>query len=62
MKENYIDGLTNFHSGIKTAIDIGAAEGEYTLFFLEKTSTEKVFTFEPSDYCIKQFQENLQVK
>lgn len=34
--------------GINTAIDIGAAQGEYTLYFLGKTPARKVFAFEPS--------------
>lgn len=33
--------------GIKTACDIGASEGMYTLYFLARTSAEKVFVFEP---------------
>lgn len=34
---------------INTAIDIGAAAGEYTLYFIKKTSAAKVFSFEPSE-------------
>jgi hypothetical protein len=30
-----------------TAIDIGAAHGEYTLFFLKKTKARKIYAFEP---------------
>lgn len=32
---------------INTAIDVGAAEGIYTLYFLAKTPAKKVFAFEP---------------
>lgn len=35
-------------SGINSAIDIGACDGEYTLYFLTKTPAKKVFAFEPS--------------
>lgn len=37
----------SFSDGIETAVDVGAAEGEYTLYFLMKTSAKKVFAFEP---------------
>jgi hypothetical protein len=33
------------------AADIGAGEGEYTLFFLKKTNARRVWTFEPSVEC-----------
>lgn len=34
--------------GISTAIDIGANEGEYTLYFLAKSSAKTILCFEPS--------------
>ena len=38
----------------RSAIDIGAAEGEYTLFFLARTGAEKVIAVEPSEtLCAK---------
>jgi hypothetical protein len=33
---------------IRGAVDVGAAEGEYTLFFLSRTSAERVVAVEPS--------------
>ncbi len=39
--------LRRFSPNISTAFDIGAAEGEYTLYFLAKTQARKVFAFEP---------------
>lgn len=47
--------------GIKTAIDIGAAEGEYTLFFLLDTNAENVYAFEPSSHCLEIFARNTQL-
>lgn len=46
--EQEVNGwLRRLSSDINTAIDIGAAEGEYTLYFLAKTQAQKVFAFEP---------------
>ena len=39
--------LRRLSRGIATAIDVGAAFGEYTLFFLAKTQAVKVLAFEP---------------
>jgi hypothetical protein len=33
----------------KTGIDIGAADGEYTLFFLSQPNIKQVFAFDPSE-------------
>lgn len=33
---------------IRSAIDVGASDGFYTLFFLKKTTATRVFAFEPS--------------
>lgn len=46
-------------SEINTAIDIGADEGEYTLYFLAKTSAKKILSFEPSLSSQKQLTANL---
>ena len=51
--------LARLSVGIKSAIDIGAAEGEYTLFFLIKTSAGRVFAFEPADGIQDQLNDNL---
>jgi hypothetical protein len=40
--------LRAFSRGAKTGIDIGAAEGEYTLFFLSQPSMQHVLAFDPS--------------
>ena len=45
--------------GAATAIDIGAASGEYTLYFLKKTTLSKVFTFDPDDISREQFVNNM---
>lgn len=39
--------IRHLSRGIATAIDIGAAYGEYTIFFLTKTPARKIFAFEP---------------
>jgi hypothetical protein len=40
----WVERLTR---GAATAIDVGAAEGEYTLYFLRRPPLERVFAFEP---------------
>lgn len=40
--------LEQFSNSIRTAIDIGAGYGEYTLYFLAKTPARKIPAFEPS--------------
>jgi hypothetical protein len=47
--------------GISTAIDIGVAHGEYTLYFLTKTKATKVFAFEPDASCAPFLHENLEL-
>jgi hypothetical protein len=47
--------------GVGTAIDIGAAEGEYTLYFLAKTSAKKVLAFEPQEPCLELLNRNLEM-
>lgn len=41
--------LTRLSSGVSSAVDIGIAHGEYTLYFLARTQAAKVFGFEPSE-------------
>jgi hypothetical protein len=53
--------LNRFSEGIATAIDIGAAYGEYTLYFLTKTNATKIFAFEPEASLFPYFQENLRL-
>jgi hypothetical protein len=53
--------LNRLSKGISTAIDIGVAHGEYTLYFLTKTKATKVFAFEPDLDCIPFLHENLEL-
>ncbi|UCC94664.1 MAG: FkbM family methyltransferase [Candidatus Omnitrophota bacterium] len=48
-------------AGINTAVDIGAGEGEYTLYFLAKTGAKKVFAFEPLAECRARLMSNLRL-
>jgi len=41
--------LRHFSAGAGTAIDVGVAEGEYSLFFLRKTEVRRVLGFEPME-------------
>jgi hypothetical protein len=45
--------------GIRTAIDVGANDGVYTLYFLAKTSADKVLAFEPSAHSLLELASNL---
>jgi hypothetical protein len=51
--------LNRLSQGIATAIDIGAAHGEYTLYFLQKTRATKVLAFEPDASLLSCLNENL---
>jgi hypothetical protein len=42
-----------------TGIDIGAAEGEYTLFFLSQPSIKRVLAFDPSEGLLADLSANL---
>jgi hypothetical protein len=53
--------LRRLSGDIKMAIDIGAASGEYTLFFLKKTLAKKVYAFEPDDAVSKSLFHNLRL-
>lgn len=57
-RETYRD-LRKLSHGINSAIDIGAAFGQYTLFFLLKTSAQKVVAVDPSLQLAEQFDTNL---
>ena len=46
---------------IRTAVDIGAAQGEYTLFLLLKTEATAVYAFEPDAGCLELLTENLRL-
>lgn len=47
--------------GIRTACDIGASEGMYTLYFLARTPAERVFAFEPSVEAREILESNLEI-
>jgi hypothetical protein len=53
--------LKRLSEGLETAVDIGAAHGEYTLFFLMKTHTATVYAFEPDPSCLPLLDENLRL-
>lgn len=44
---------------INTAVDVGANDGMYTLYFLAATSARHVLSFEPSAECLVDLNENL---
>jgi hypothetical protein len=41
--------LHAFSRNVTTGIDIGAADGEYTLFFMSQPNIKQVFAFDPSE-------------
>ena len=53
--------LNRLSKGITTAIDIGAAYGEYTPYFLAKTNATKVLVFEPDTSLFPYLLENLRL-
>lgn len=53
--------LERLSDGIVTAIDIGAAHGEYTLFFLLRTAAQKVYAFEPDSAILPVLRHNLEL-
>jgi hypothetical protein len=46
---------------LATAIDIGVAEGEFTLFFLKRTNAMKVWAFEPDREVLPLLRDNLRL-
>lgn len=53
------ESLRSLSKGIRSAIDVGAAYGEYTLYFLERTNAEVVFAFEPETEQRMKLESNL---
>lgn len=53
--------LRRLSQGIATAVDIGAAAGEYTLFFLMKTNAAAVYAFEPDAQVLPALKNNLEL-
>lgn len=48
-----------FSKGIQTAIDVGAAYGEYTFYFALKTSAKRIYAFEPDKNCLPALEDGL---
>jgi hypothetical protein len=59
-RELYSD-LARLSRGIRTAVDIGAAHGEYSIYALLKTGAARVIAFEPDPAFIPQLHRNLQL-
>jgi Met-10+ like-protein len=53
--------LARLSRGIQTGVDIGADSGEYTLFFLKRTTATRVLAFEPNPQALPLLQENLRL-
>lgn len=53
--------LVRLSSGLQTAMDIGAASGEYTLFFLMRTKATRVLAVEPDPDSVPLLRENLKL-
>ena len=53
--------LRKLSRNAKTAIDIGAAHGEYTIYFLKKTEAVTVLSFEPEESLMDSLKENLRL-
>src|SRR5262245_46948320 len=53
--------LLRLSQNISTAIDIGAAYGEYTLFFLMNTTASQVYAFEPDAAMLSHLKNNLEL-
>jgi hypothetical protein len=51
--------IRRFSRDAMTTVDIGSAFGEYTLFFLQKTSARHVFAFDPDEGSRQNFYNNL---
>jgi hypothetical protein len=47
--------------GVASAVDIGAAEGEYALYFLAYTTAKRIYGFEPSEQSTAIFLSNLKL-
>lgn len=53
--------IRRFSENINTAIDIGAAYGEYSLFFLRNTTASQVYAFEPDAAMRSHLKNNLEL-
>jgi precorrin-6B methylase 2 len=60
LQERELNGSFRRLSGeIRTAIDVGANDGVYTLYFLAKTPAQRVFAFEPASESVEHMRKNL---
>ncbi len=60
LQERELNGwFRRLSGGIRTAMDVGANDGLYTLYFLAKTPAQRVFAFEPASDSIEQMKKNL---
>lgn len=53
--------IKRLSQGIASAVDIGAAEGEYALYFLARTNAKRVYSFDPSPQSTAVFLSNLRL-
>lgn len=53
--------LRQFSKGITSAVDVGAADGLYTLSFLARTPAHRVIAFEPDPACLSTLRRNLEL-
>jgi hypothetical protein len=53
--------LRKFSTDARTAVDVGAAFGEYVLFFLKRTPAKRVFAFEPEPQMRVPLHDNLEL-
>lgn len=51
--------LQKLISGIASAVDVGAAAGEYSIYLLSRSSADPVLAFDPNPELSDQFSENL---
>src|SRR5260370_14664363 len=54
--------LTRLSKNISTAIDIGAAYGEYTIFFLNITTASQVYAFDQVNAVLSLLKNNIMLK
>ncbi len=61
LEERELDGpFQELSRDIQTAVDVGASDGRYTLYFLAKTPARKVLAFEPSPENLSRLRGNLE--
>ena len=61
MERELYPWLQRLSRGARIAVDVGAAHGEYTLYFLMKTAAERVFSFEPDPLMVERLLVNLRL-